>query len=350
MRTLLLFSLVLTSLLGCKDSSPPQPIPTAGPKVLAGVHDPGHLVREGNQIVLFASAVEWTTYETTQQRWIPRGDDLYSGQAPAWDLSPRPQYWAPSVFRSSSNAFRIYHSAVYNEDGHGSRIGFAEAQGDPTQFSFAPSAEHVIESNGTDQPFAIDPAVFRDRDGRDWLVYGSHAEGIVIVELDPTTGLLKENPQNKFWAPGDSRFTTIANYGGNLSENNVEAAYIHPHPDNGYYYLFVNWDRCCSGTNSSYNIRVGRSTSPTGPFLDRDGRDMAQGGGTLFMDANGQMVGNSRFIGPGHAGIYRHTDGQDYFTHHFYDGDNRGEPSLGIWCLRWENDWPVIDRDRSVSW
>ena len=28
----------------------------------------------------------------------------------------------------------------------------------------------------------------------------------------------------------------------------------------GYYYLFTSWDRCCAGTDSTYNIRVGRAT------------------------------------------------------------------------------------------
>jgi len=112
-------------------------------------------------------------------------------------------------------------------------------------------------------PFAIDPSVFEDDDGSFWLIYGSHAKGIVTVELDPATGYLKVDPENKFWSPDDTRFNTIANYGGSLDENDVEAAYVYKH--GGYYYLFVNWDVCCHGVDSSYNIRIGRSLFITGP-------------------------------------------------------------------------------------
>ena len=37
----------------------------------------------------------------------------------------------------------------------------------------------------------------------------------------------------------------------------VEASTIFKY--GSFYYLFTSWDRCCSGTNSTYNIRVGRS-------------------------------------------------------------------------------------------
>ena len=42
----------------------------------------------------------------------------------------------------------------------------------------------------------------------------------------------------------------------------------------GWYYLLGTHGTCCDGTNSTYNIRVGRSKKVTGPYLDNMGRDM----------------------------------------------------------------------------
>ena len=204
--------------------------------------------------------------------------------------------------------------------------------------------EYVVESDGHDQPFAIDPAVFSDDEGRHWLVYGSHGAGIWIVEIDPDTGLLAERPSDTPWSADDDRFTHLADYGGTrYDENNIEAGYVYNHPENEFYYLFVNWDKCCSGTDSTYNIRVGRSDSPTGPYLDRSGRLLSDGGGSLFLDSTGEILGDSRFVGPGHAGVYRHDDGRYYFSHHFYDAANGGTPSLALWHLTWVDGWPQID-------
>lgn len=32
-----------------------------------------------------------------------------------------------------------------------------------------------------------------------------------------------------------------------------------------FYYLFVNWGRCCRGVDSTYEIRIGRSKAIAGP-------------------------------------------------------------------------------------
>ena len=87
------------------------------------------------------------------------------------------------------------------------------------------------------------------------------------------------------------------------------------------YYLFVNWGGCCDGVDSTYEIRVGRSSSVTGPYLDKTGANMLNAGGSSFLPV--EPAGNSRIVGPGHSGIYTGgitgNDGRDYFSFHFYD-------------------------------
>ena len=345
-KTLLIAISVM--LINACDKSEDEIIDPNGTAIIySGVHDPAQLVEVNGELLLFASAVEWSAYEFGSNEWQLKGDNIYANGSPSWYNGTN--LWAPSVAKINANKLRLYHSAVSDEDNHQSKIGFATVNTSTSNFTFTPSSDYVLESQNTEQPFAIDPAVFEDDDNRLWLVYGSHAEGIWMVELDETSGLLKENPTHKTWDIADDRFIEIANYGGQLDENNIEAAYIYNHPENPYYYLFVNWDVCCSGINSTYNIRVGRSDQPTGPFVDKNGVDLKAGGGTLFLDANGETVGNDRFKGPGHSGIYQHSDGQYYFSHHFYDANNSGEPSLAIWKLSWVDDWPIINTQEKTN-
>jgi hypothetical protein len=47
--------------------------------------------------------------------------------------------------------------------------------------------------------------------------------------------------------------------------------------------LFTSWDNCCKGTSSTYNIRVGRATTVTGPYTDKSGVSLLSGGGTQVL-------------------------------------------------------------------
>jgi len=99
----------------------------------------------------------------------------------------------------------------------------------------------------------------------------------------------------------------------------------------------VNWGHCCRGTNSTYNIRFGRSRNVTGPYLDREGNDLLEGGGTLLLESAGNAVG------PGHLTIFEH-DKKNYFSYHFYDATQRGRSRLGIGVLQWDEEgWPIVE-------
>jgi arabinan endo-1,5-alpha-L-arabinosidase len=103
---------------------------------------------------------------------------------------------------------------------------------------------------------------------------------------------------------------------------------------NDHYYLFVNWGKCCRGTNSTYEVRVGRSQKVTGPYLDHEGVDLVEAGGKPFLKTSG------RFIGPGHIAILAGTN-HDTFSYHYYDRESRGRSRLAIARLRWTDDgWP----------
>jgi arabinan endo-1,5-alpha-L-arabinosidase len=167
---------------------------------------------------------------------------------------------------------------------------------------------------------AIDPAVTRDADGNLWLAFGSFWSGIKLIQLDPTTG--------RRIAP-DSPVHSLARY------QSIEAACILVR--DGLYYLFMNWGECCRGTNSTYQIRVGRSARITGPYTDRKGIDLLRDGGELFLGTEGN------FIGPGHAGFI--TDkGLEWVSFHYYDGARGGMPALAVRKLKWDaGGWPQVE-------
>ena len=74
------------------------------------------------------------------------------------------------------------------------------------------------------------------------------------MQLDPISG--KRISAN-------SPIYRVANNGPVFFSNTEEASFLYQH--GGYYYLFCNWGGCCAGVDSTYNIRVGRSTNVSGP-------------------------------------------------------------------------------------
>jgi arabinan endo-1,5-alpha-L-arabinosidase len=105
----------------------------------------------------------------------------------------------------------------------------------------------------------------------------------------------------------------------------------------GWYYLFVSWDYCCRGSKSNYRVAVGRSRQVDGPYLDRDGHDMLQGGGTIVIEGDKQQ-----YEAAGHCAVY-HVDGQDVFLCHGYSVERKGAPVLVQRTIRWTADgWPEL--------
>ncbi|HLH52092.1 MAG TPA: family 43 glycosylhydrolase [Verrucomicrobiae bacterium] len=175
----------------------------------------------------------------------------------------------------------------------------------------------VASSDGIEDCNAIDPGLCLDPvTGKLWMVYGSYFGFIRLVQLDAKTGLRE---------PGSEPVNVAIN---------CEASDLIYH--DGWYYLLATHGSCCRGSDSGYNIRVGRARSVLGPYLDHTGVDMIQGGGKLFLGSGG------RFIGPGHFGLLDLGDGVQKFSCHFEaDLDRGGASVLDIRPLLWKDGWPV---------
>jgi arabinan endo-1,5-alpha-L-arabinosidase len=295
----------------------------AAQPVAPGAHDPSTPVECDGTFWIFTTGHGVRTLSSRDLVNWTRGPAALSS-VPAWVQREVPEYrarngcWAPDVVRVGDR-YRLYYSvSVFGKNT--SAIGLAINRTlDPHSPAYRwQDAGPVVVSKAGDTFNAIDPAVFLDKDGRQWLAFGSFWSGIQLVELDPATGLRRK----------DAPLRTVAH------KNEIEAAFLHRHGD--FHYLFVNWGLCCRGVDSTYEIRVGRSRSVTGPYLDRDGRDMREGGGTPVLASEPPM------IGPGHAGIV-HANGREWFSFHYYDGLDDGRPKLGLRPLSWDDaGWPVV--------
>jgi arabinan endo-1,5-alpha-L-arabinosidase len=297
--------------------------PAVPPRALALVgdlaaHDPViiaadgqyHFLSTGNGISVKTSPdlLEWTQ----QPEVFPTTPAWFGELVPAYE--PR-NIWAPDM-SFFGGEYHLYYS-VSSFGSNRSCIGHATrpalGQGAWTDH------EAVLCSNqpGQSQDFnAIDPNVILDADGTPWMAFGSFWDGIKMVRL----------------APGgeraDDALFDVASRGGGA----IEAPFVVRRC--GYYYLFVSFDACCQGAESTYNIRVGRSPNVLGPYLARDGTPMLEGGGTSVLSAGGDWAG------PGHNAVLI-AGARAYNVYHAYAATT-GAAELRISELVWDVEgWPV---------
>lgn len=285
------------------------------------VHDPSTVVRERSDAWCFATGHGVVVLRQDGKDWKFEGTVFPRGKWPAWHKEVVPEneghLWAPDVIELGDR-WGVYYS-VSSFGKNTSAIGMASRKklGPGTEKDPWEDQGMIISSKKGDKFNAIDPAVIQD--GRKlWMSFGSFWDGIMLIELDPKTGLRKD---------ADEKPLRLAD------APEIEAPFIHK--EGNWYYLFVNWGKCCRGADSTYEIRVGRSQKITGPYEDREGNPMVSAGGTLILGSKG------RYIGPGHASVFEKGSLQ-WLAHHYYDGEDRGLSKLRLVPLEWEGGWPVV--------
>lgn len=204
--------------------------------------------------------------------------------------------------------------------------------------------DHYIKAgayNYEDYPNAIDPAVFYDEDDRLWMVYGSWSGGIFLLELDPQTGLVihpEADPDRQV----DPYYGKRLLGGGHIS---IEAPYILYDEGSGYYYLFVSYGSLTS--NGGYQIRVFRSETADGTYVDMNGAYPAKS--AMHADYGLKLSGNYKlpsleraYMATGHNSAFVDSDGKRYLVYHtrFNDGGERHSPRVHQMFLN-QNGWPV---------
>ncbi len=304
------------------------------------LHDPGTLIKDGTNYFIYGDGQGISGIKSSDLRNWSATSPVFPGSPPAWTTAAVPgfagYFWAPDVAWFNGR-YNLYYAC--SEWGTiNSAIGLVTT---PSLASPAWTDQgKVIQSNPNFATNAttdltayncIDPSVLVDTNGTVWMSFGSYSDGILIMQLDPTTG--------KRIAP-NSTIYRVSNNGPVFFSNSEEGSCLYQH--GGYYYLFVNFGGCCAGVDSTYNIRVGRSPTVSGPYFDRNGVNMVNGGGTMVLEST------ARYIGPGHPAIMN-DNGTNWFTYHYYDGTNNGAATVGMNRIYWSADgWPALTNDWSA--
>ena len=292
---------------------------------ISPIHDPT-IIRQGDSYYVFAT-------NRFAQKLVPIfcSQDLrhwkFCGhvfdEVPQWalkEIAGARGVWAPDISYVNGR-YRLYYSVSTFGSNH-SVIGLATNRTlDQNSADYRWVDEgRVIGSNREDDWNAIDPNLVVDANGDNWLALGSFWGGIKLRKLDAQTGKL---------SPEDTMLYSLASRRP-LQTPAIEAPFIVRH--HNYYYLFVSFDLCCRGKDSTYKIMVGRAKKITGPYLDRDGKSMMTGGGTLLLEAT------NTWRGAGGQSVLL-TSKSDLLVFHSYDATT-GKAFLQVSTIVWENDWP----------
>lgn len=300
----------LASGLSAQDMGFASYIPWRQIETQPGVHDPT-VTRDDRGVYTLMSTNNLLAIaqSTDMSNWTWKGSILT--KVPTWMTSTYSgieNIWAPHVSRMGDKYWVYYCGSVFTKNT--SLIG---AMSSPTldmtsaDYKWTDLGE-VWRSSGTNDYNAIDPEILQDAAGKYWMSFGSFWQGLRMIAIDPATG--KQSASNK-------TLRTTANRGGGAIEGPSTIQH------GRYYYLFAPWDKCCDGVNSTYRTMYGRSTSPTGPYLDEAGKDMASSGGT-------QLIGTyGRYVGPG-GGSPFHDGRRDWFALHYYDRKRNGGSFLQL--------------------
>jgi arabinan endo-1,5-alpha-L-arabinosidase len=232
-------------------------------------------------------------------------------------------FWAPDIsFRDGR--YWLYYS-VSTWGSRRSVIGLAtNATLDAADPQFQWQDEGLVwETRESDDYNAIDPNAVEGPDGELYLAFGSFWTGLKMVPLDRATG----KPQ-----PG-AELKPIA---ARPRAEAIEGAFIVRR--GAYHYLFCSHDFTGRGLESTYKVVVGRGSAVTGPFVDRAGRPMLEGGGTTV------VANDAHWRGPGHNAVLQDGD-KTWLVYHALDPTRNAALTLRIDTVRWTEDgWPEVDQ------
>ena len=313
------------------------------------VHDPS-IFKDGEWFYCYSTDVGYGV-EVRAGIQIRKSKDLVNWQFVGWVFNGLPPIsdsyiknngavsnagiWAPYVLKAG-NEYRLYYSLA-STGFRISCIGLATAsspEGPWVEKGIAVGS--VTNGPGTN---AIDPTVTVTPSGEHYMVYGSAWDGLFEVKLNPATGLAstEKDQGNRIIRRG----STNGVYNGNL-----EGPEIIYNQDTKMYYLFVAYD----WIDTKYNVRVFRSTNPTGPFLDWNGRnaDLPEDHGPMILSPY-RFMEHGGWAGVSHPSVFQ-DNGQFFIATQGRPGVDRAFMVLHVRKIFWTPEgWPVVSPERYAN-
>ncbi len=308
------------------------------------VHDPV-LIKQQNTYYIFNTGWGIGVLSSTDFKNWKKEKPVFE-QPPQWAVDSVPGFnghiWAPDISYFNGAYYLYYSISAFGKNT--SCIGLATNKTlNPSDPDFA-WVDHglVIQSiPGKTNWNAIDPNLIVDKNQVPYLSFGSFWDGLKIVRLTPDAKKVDEDIAqiptiaSRKSKPDMPNPPAVDDNPVDAGGNAIEAPFIFKHKK--YYYLFASVDYCCKGPKSTYKMIVGRSKAVTGPYVDKAGVKMRNGGGTLLLQ------GDENWYGVGHNAVTQ-VDGTDYLLYHGYDAHDEGKAKLQIARLKWDKKgWPQVE-------
>ncbi|KAF7548908.1 hypothetical protein G7046_g8507 [Stylonectria norvegica] len=290
-------------------------------------HDPSVIRRESDgQYFRFETGSLigiWKSGDLTGP-WVYQGAVVPKGSI--IDLPGNNDLWAPDVQKIGDN-YVIYYT-VSQSGIQNSAIGYATS----TTMEYGSWTDHGatgIKSDSSKAYNAIDANVIKDTAGNYFMNFGSFWHDI-------------------YQAPLNAAATKAAGSAYNLAFNAtgaqaLEGSYMYYRSN--YYYLFFSSGWCCGYDTSypapgeEYKIYVCRSSSVSGPFVDKNGVSCTAGGGTKVLASHGKVYG------PGGQGIFNDPTHGTVLYYHYADtsiGISDADYQFGWNTVSWSGGWPSV--------
>ncbi|KAI4086337.1 MAG: hypothetical protein LQ339_009050 [Xanthoria mediterranea] len=303
-----------------------NPLPCNG--ICTNAHDPSLIRRDDGTYSRFSTGgkIAVHTAPSIQGPWTYNGAALPNGSI--INKAGNQDLWAPDVAKVESTYYLYYSVGSFSSQD--SAIGVATSTSMDVG-SWADLGSTGVESVPGSKFNAIDGNL-QSANGTLHMNFGSFWSDLFQVEMTATPTTIAEAVTSA---------TQIAFVPTPPQAQEAAFGYQYGH----YYYLFFSIGSCCKydinkpAAGDEYKIQTCRSTSISGPFVDKDGKSCLQGGGTTVLESHDWVYG------PGGQGIIRDSKIGLVLYYHYVDtrvGYSDAQKRFGVNKLDFSSGWPCV--------